>query len=724
MTITHLAITEGAAELLASYAQNLEHPPFSNDQVSGLQYRTDGSYYIIWSLRDISGVRYALLNFSELNSFPPKTDPSEVFARILRALRATGKFPIRLPISWYEYHYRSLISFFALPKNEANTMRWIVEIDESQKALNFLRLASSDKIQNLEGFHSPPVPKIRNIVNRTVDTTVALSHSAKAAGFVDKIDFDAIGSAAIAKTNTFEGWLPLLHPRQKEVIDLPPRTSVRIVGPAGSGKTLTLCLRAVQETISASESGRPIRVLFATHSWAMAERIDDTLISLNSGQPVSEITVYPLLQILNDVVGGSMLKGLRLLGDDSTEGRRLQLAYLTEALQSVSSIDRAVLDTQVLSQLTQAALDGETSSKSELLENLYEEINGILLADGLIPGDRRKEEEYLSRSRSDDLPPFPNRGDRGLVLLVYKEFLARLREREFITTDQLVSDATKVLETFAWGVKRESDGFDLILIDELQLFDAQERFSLALLAASLDTTAFVTAEDPSQGLFSSISPSWRKDVPTKQERRSIELTASVRFTPGILAFIYRLYLAFPLNAQGLNIQEIECRDGEGQPSLVQENNAESAQNRACSIAYKVAQQMGSSSRLAVISLDGSASNLAILMRKTGIQSVVEVLGLDDIDKLSYSRRAVVVGEWQFLGGTQFSHVIVVASHGSRAQSTFARIRELTTLYVATSRAAQWLCLVVAGNIHPEIRAAVDAGLVQDVQDGEDLKMLP
>lgn len=710
MKLTHVAITEGAAELLASSADNFNALPFISNVPNDLKYQLEGEHGIVWSMRDKPGVRYAIIAFDEICSVPTDTNASEVFARILRVLRATGRFPIRLPVSWSEYHFKSLISFFALPKNTADAIRWIVEVDEAQKAVNFLKLTSPGKTQDLESFRIPSTPTLRSVVDRLVNHSETSAQVNKANGLVDRVDFETIGSAAIGKTKTLEEWIPLLNQKQREVLEQPLMTSVRIVGPAGSGKTLTLCLRAIHEIREAAQSGRSIRVLFATHSWAMAEHIDDTLISLNAGEPVPGLTVYPLLQILNDVVGGSMLKGLRVLGDDSSAGRRLQLTYLTESIQTISPIDRALLDTQNLSQLHRAALDGDEPSKVELLEYLYEEINGVLLADGLIPGDRRKEEEYLSRPRGDDLPPFPSKGDRGLVLLVYKDFLLRLREREFITTDQLVSDATKVLETFAWGAKRESEGFDLILIDELQLFDAQERFAVALMASSFDTTAFITAEDPSQGIFSSILPSWQKDVPTRSNRKSIELKAPVRFTPGILAFVYRLYLAFPLNAQGLDVEQVEAH--EGRPHLVRVPMVESTEERVCLIVRDMIPQLDQSSRLAIISLDGSASNVAKKMRNEGLSNVVEILGLEDIDKLSYSRRSVVVGEWQFLGGTQFSHVIVVASHGVQAKSPFSRIRELTALYVASSRAARWLTLVYAGNVNPEVESAVAEGLIQ------------
>lgn len=708
MSIAYIAVTEGAAEVLASRADNLSTPPFmavNRDEVSFCEADDHG---VVWSAKDNAGCRFALLPIAELDKFPDSTNASEVFARILRTIRSTAKFPIRLPVSWSEYHYKSLIAFFALPRT-VDRVRWIAEIDDAQRSVKFLGLTTPSKPQELEKFAVPLIPNLRAKVDAAV-STVSDTVRDRDLGFVDRVDFDAIGSVAISKSLTFEEWISQLKPSQREVLDLSPG-SVRIVGPAGSGKTLTLCMRALSQVREAERAGRPLRALFATHSWAMAERIDDTLTGLNAGQPVSSITVYPLLQILNEIVGGSILHGLRLLGDDSTDGRRLQIGYLSESVATVGATDRAILRAQGLSPTCARALEENGPARTEVVENIYEEINGVLLAEGLIPGDRRKEEEYLSRARDDNLPPFPLRGDRAMVLLVYRDFLSRLRERDFITTDQLVSDATKVLETFTWGVKRESEGFDLILIDELQLFDAQERFALALLASSPEETAFVTAEDPSQGLFSSISPAWQKDVPSRKVRAQVELSAPLRFTPGILSFVYRLYLAFPLNAHALSIEALDSQ--EGRPHVVQANSAEEAVRRACELTKNVIDQLAATSRLAVISVDGSAASIASSLRECGVSNTVEILSLDDVDRLSYVRRAAVVGEWQFLGGTQFTHVIVVGAHGVAGKSTFMRVRELTALYVACSRAARWLCLVLAGDVHPELSRAIEDGLLLD-----------
>lgn len=69
---------------------------------------------------------------------------------------------------------------------------------------------------------------------------------------------------------TFEQWLDRLKPSQSEVLEIAPGNSVRIVA-SWQRKTLMLCMRALSQVRAAARDGQPIRALFATHSWAMAE---------------------------------------------------------------------------------------------------------------------------------------------------------------------------------------------------------------------------------------------------------------------------------------------------------------------------------------------------------------------------------------------------------------------------------------------------------------------
>lgn len=712
MNVRFIAITEGAAEYILGHASATLEPPFVPIvDTSSITYRDFGNGTAVLASRlESRGARFAVIDCSEIATFPSGTT-REVFARILRAIRATARFPIRLPASWSEYHHHALIAFFALPRSFGN-YRWVAKVDAEQSAILFLKVTSAGKPVVLENYQGKEPPSLRLRVDEVIASSPRPMLQKDSKTFVDKVDFDAIGGSAISRSWSVETWDTHLTREQKRVRDLASGSNIRIVGPAGSGKTLALCVRALFEARRATKEGRSMRVLFATHSWAMAERVDDTLRILNGGESVAEITVYPLLQVLKEVLGASYASGLNVLGQDSTEGRKRQFDLLSEALSSISVADKAVLSAQRLSTHVVAALAAAPMAvaRLELLEDLYEEINGFLLAEGLLPGDRKREEDYLTQERPDELPPFVLRGDRALVLLVYRHFLTKLRDWGFVTTDQLVSDAIKILETFSWSVRRETEGYDLILIDELQLFDAQERFALQLLTTSPETAAFVTAEDPSQGIFSAIAPQWRREVATKRNRESVELGSPHRFSEGILSFVTHLYRQFPLNAQAFPI-EPGTDPALDSPVLIRTHSREACIDRVAALARDRSSELKGDERLAVICLDGSSPEIAEALRRNG-QNVTLIQSLDDVEQLTYSRRTAVVGEWQFLGGTQFTDVIATSCAGSIATSTFGRIRELTALYVAASRASRRLALVIAGRAHPEIESAQEQELLR------------
>src|SRR5690606_32275681 len=73
--------------------------------------------------------------------------------------------------------------------------------------------------------------------------------------------------------------------------------------------------------------------------------------------------------------------------------------------------------------------------------------------------------------------------------------------------------------------------------------------------------------------------------------------------------------------------------------------------------------------------------------------VTRLASFDDVEQLSYSKRSIIVAPWQFVGGTQFSHVIVVSSAINQPSSQFGKLRELISIYLSCSRAAQSLSIV-------------------------------
>ena len=709
----YIIISANAAGILAQQKNVKSVPPFLNHNVDQLVHHNSNNTCpaILTTTEDREGYRFAAISLNELQRLPEQSAPY-VFGRIERALRASIKMPVRVPISWQEYHYRSLFSFFAAPIEYGN-FRWVSHINNDDNTVFFLKLTDS-KSKKLEEFEIPNLPSFRSYFDECVAKTHSFEDKKTSLPFVEEFDFSTIGSSAISKSWNWEKWNSNLNDVQKQVRDLPIDESIRIVGPAGSGKTLTLCFKALQGVRKDKENNKTNQILFVTHSWAMAERIDETLCILNNGEPIQEITVMPLLEMFRDVLGKSQISNVRILGDDSTEGRKLQLNLIESLILNFPKGDIELLKVQSLSSHIITALESveQSPERAELVEFVYEEINGVLLSEGIMPGDKTKEESYLSKERADDLPPFLTRGDRSFVLLIYKAFLLRLADREYITTDQLVSDATKLLETFSWRIKRETSGYDRIFIDELQYFDAQERFATVLLASNPETVVLVTAEDPSQGVFTSILPNRRDGISARQEKHAITMTDAHRFSPGILNFVKHLYMSFPLNAQSIMIENGQVDASGSVPSLYHANSLEDSLDCVGKLAREQYNSLGRDERLAIICLDSSSKKIVEYLDNNNFPSVVHIDSLDAADRLSYTKRSIVVGEWRFLGGTQFSKVIVLNSSVSLSQSTFTRIRDLTAIYVASSRASNSLTLILSGGTPKEIRVAVEQKLLE------------
>lgn len=93
--------------------------------------------------------------------------------------------------------------------------------------------------------------------------------------------------------------------------------------------------------------------------------------------------------------------------------------------------------------------------------------------------------------------------------------------------------------------------------------------------------------------------------------------------------------------------------------------------------------------------------------------MVRLTSFDDVEQLSYTKRAAIVAPWQFVGGTQFSNVIVLVAGANPVNSAFGRLRELTALYLACSRAAGHLDIVCGHHVPNVMEEAVAAGFLQE-----------
>ena len=625
---------------------------------------------------------------------------ADAYRRIARVVSSMQSPPVHLPRQWSEYHFKNLIAFFAASKDVAS-YRWVSEIESRYKAVKFDFLSADSSEVFLQKFTPEPWPQdfadlLQNLISHEVKRD-----GDKHEGLASEVDLTVIGSKSIVQGLTFEAWRERLSPLQIEVLDEVIEKSIRIVGPAGSGKTLALCMRALRIARERSVISEGKKVLIATQSWAMSERIDGILVDLNGGVFPSHITVYPLLSLLDAHVGGIGQRRIDVIGDDSSDGRRKMISMLHSILDDSSHIQSPGVSDWILDGIRGKA-DGR--ARLDLVGYLYEEMTGILSATGVSPDDGESVKFYLNGAREDWMPPFRLFDERVFVFGIYERLLRELIDREAITTDQFVLDSIRVLETFNWRMRKETEGYDFIFVDELQLFDPQERAALELLARSKQGVPFVTAEDPSQGVFSSLNG--RHNTPADE---TVYLDTVHRFNRDIFEFISFIYRKFPLNAIPLRTNEGPS-DASKRPVVVICDRMEDSLDFAVDTAEKSSSEVKGSGRICVATLGDCDAEITAKLIDRGL-SATRLSGFDDVEQLAYSRKSIVVSPWEYVGGTQFSSVIVVTSGISSPASQFSRLREMISVYLSCSRARDQLVIVCDSYVPSVLLEAAELGLV-------------
>lgn len=633
-----------------------------------------------------------------------------VYSRIARVLKAASTPPLHLPRSWAEFHYKNRVAFFAVAEDEG-AHRWLADVDGSKKIVRFLAVSDRKKrilLQDWEPEITPDVSQYREWVLEASEK----AGEVKEESFAEKVDLKAVGSEAVVQGYLFENWIPNLKEEQRKVVDSPSETSMRVVGPAGSGKTLTLCMRAIKLSREPDTINSRKKILVITHSWAMAERIDGILSSLNGGSVPDNVSVLPLLYALQYHSGSVSGSATSVLGHDSSDGQRRFIELIDrivdELASKLTSNARAGLSDIVLKALEAAQ---GAHARNEIVLDFYQEIVGILSPQGIVPDDSDKVSEYISSQREEGLPPFSSRGDREFCLKVYEKLLSNLVDQGVITTDQLVLDSIRIFETFTWNVKREVDGYDYVLIDELQLFDAQERLAVSLLSRSKPGMIFLSVEDPAQGLFSTINSRSR----VMGASNDVYLEQAHRFRSGLFEFISYLYGKFPLNAAAIRLAKPDNR--KRMPKVVKCDSRAGVVEYCKDRVMEVFKSTEKDRRVCIVCVSAIEDEIYCELKQSGMQ-VVRLSSFDDVEMLSYQRKSAVISSWQFVGGTQFSDVLLVVSGLQRPSNVYAKIKELTAIYLGASRASSALDVVCDRRIPDVIQGAVATKLATQVNYSE------
>jgi superfamily I DNA/RNA helicase len=306
--------------------------------------------------------------------------------------------------------------------------------------------------------------------------------SAKIADEKTKHTLSTIGITALNGTTSiipaeqgFERWSHLLTDEQSKFVCSDWAVPHRLEGPAGTGKTLCLVLKAINALRTMPEN-QPHRALFVVPSDELAEIIKNRFVG-NGGadylvdssteytgqqRTISVITLQKLCaQLLNHKIDE-----IEFLDRDSVESKNTQLLYLDQIVSDVKNKDVPLLGQYLSKEFIEFLAAEDSWTLAQLLRHevavvIKGRANGSLDA-------------YKSIPPLDYGLPIRTPHDKEYVFRKYLDYQERLEASNQYDIDDIVISAIGQLDTPIWRRRRQQLGYDSIFIDEVHLFNLNE----------------------------------------------------------------------------------------------------------------------------------------------------------------------------------------------------------------------------------------------------------
>lgn len=708
------------------------------------RYQTDSADYLVASQDKVDTQRMVLMRTDNLtDEFVPDELVEwrrDVLSRMASFAERAKTRPVSLPRGWHQYKYDNLVAFFAVPGGRSQSARWIAEVVSNERAdVIFRRFTTEDNFQRLDEIDTVPHPVFDGLDSAWHEAIrSAQTYFADVAGEASgSPDVEILLPRVPQPTSTawtYEQWLTEVSTDQRAFIEAPATRSIRLRGPAGSGKTAAITLKAVTEILRAREVGEQIRVLVVTHSWALASQIQESVDRLGLG-PMSELDVFPLLEIAQDIAPGynANTAGQTLIGEDSYSGKQAQLDEIRDIIDEFISGDWVTYRKNVSAELQRRFDSPNKDDRKALAWDLLEEFGSVIGAASIFPG-AGAESRYLQLQRSAWMLPLRTMADLRLVFRLYCLYVGSIQARSLTTSDMVLADFLKNLDTFAWNHARKSHGFDLVFVDEFHLFNKLERQVLQYLIRDVSSYPRVfMAFDPRQSASEAIigaaadstsSSNSATGVDLLSNADNFELTTIHRFTPQILQLIKHIHLEFPTLDLGkdwdIDYTMVESAQEDGPiPTLISSASQEGEETEV----YRTVTQLYARSRIALAVVDPRQwrrfSELASAINRSAKYHVTLISGRADIERLGYRGRGLIVGPAEYLAGLQFEVVLVagIPDLGTTIAPN-ERIRLLSLLYLAISRAEKQTHIFINdddGGMPDVLKRALANGLLQKRQ---------
>lgn len=504
---------------------------------------------------------------------------------------------------------------------------------------------------------------------------------------------------------------------QRRFVDHPHDGGIRLVGPAGTGKTVALVVKCLRDLKQASAKDENKRFLFLTHASATADAIENMVLEM---EPEAGLDVLSserpglVISTLYSLANRQMrydLDELTPVSLDGHDGRLFQADVLNEVIEDYKRGDW-ITYRSACSKPFVAYMMAESSSLERrfFLWEMLNEFACVLDAEG-IRGGSAKREQYLSEKRKNWMMVLQSKEEREIILALYDRFRKSLREMKAIGGDQMVTDFLNHLDSFRWEATREVEGFDAVFVDELHLFNRQERMVFRhLLRSPGQNPAVFMAYDAKQSPRDSFLnlPSieakqldfWRDAKLGRVEK--IELVDVFRYTPQIAQVLARIDESFPgqdLDEEWPQYAGISKIDDGPVPTACTIRTTVATYTLVFQRARMLQRELAKDGRVAVLCASNELFRRYLEFSELR-DSFVAITSREEASSISRSTRKFLFSMPEFVAGLQFDTVLLIdVNQGEVPEGPYsasALRKFVSQVYLGASRAERRLEFYAAG----------------------------
>ncbi|CAM5788428.1 UvrD-helicase domain-containing protein [Ottowia pentelensis] len=488
-------------------------------------------------------------------------------------------------------------------------------------------------------------------VDRTVDTgdfATALETPESRSRFVI-VDGDEAMVAIMSAP--LEQWRVFLHPTQSKLVNGDRSGPVRVLGGAGTGKTVVAMHRAKWLAEHRTPAGR--KVLFTTFTRNLANDIEQNLRTLCSRETLEKVEVRNLDAWVHGFMRAHKLEH-RIVYDRKQDGA-----------QQAWEAAMAVRDTRL-----------------ELPDNFYqEELEQVVLAQGISTLDDYRTARRTGRGT------LLSRAKRDAIWPVFEEYRGQLSSRKLKEVDDAYREVAELL-----GVETRTPDYSAVVIDETQDFGPQAlKLIRAMVPAGTNDLFFVG--DGHQRIYSRNRAAMSK-CGIEIRGRSRKLYLNYRTTDEIRRQAVALL-------EGCEIDDLDDGHDENRrykslshgpaPEIVSASGLEGAAQEAIRFIKSIRSASFSPTSPSFCVIASSEKNreaMSALLRDAGLIGVTISAQNNHAD----ARDAIHFATMHRAKGLEFENVIVIApsSYLGDAAATQSQRR---LLYVALTRARSGAMLV-------------------------------